>query len=70
MSYQLIVGNIGTVHASTSLTAALLHFREYQSQSESGIGRAGGENVTLLKHGEPVKEFIGTIERNQTSEDL
>lgn len=60
MKYELIVGNIGCVFESNNLKECLKKFRAYRTQSESGVGRAGGEDVTLLEEGEPVKEFFGS----------
>ncbi len=61
MRYQVIVGNIGIVYHGNNKTDALNHFEEYKEQSESGVGRAGGENVTLMENGEIVKEFTGKL---------
>ena len=47
--YKVIVGNIGTVYVGDSLTEALRDFNEYVRISDSGIGRAGYETVTLIK---------------------
>ena len=57
--YEVVVGNIGTVYAGSSLDAALKMFREYKDQSLSGVGRAGREDVTVLKNGDVRWEFNG-----------
>lgn len=57
--YEVIVGNIGTVHVGNDRAEASRHFREYVEQSMSGVGRAGCESVTMMKDGEPVAEFTG-----------
>jgi len=60
--FQVIVGNIGMVHQSLDYDEAVKHYAEYIEQSRSGVGRAGGESVTLWQDGEPMREYIGTIE--------
>ena len=58
--YELIVGNIGTVYSGSSKKEALKHYSIYVKQSKTGRGRAGGEDVTLMQNGEPIKEFFGS----------
>lgn len=53
MRYEVIVGNIGTVHSGSNKSEALKHWREYVRQSKTGTGRAGHEPVTLMIDGEP-----------------
>lgn len=56
MQYEVIVGNVGRVHDSTSGTNAHRDFWEYTKASESGVGRCGGETVTLMGDGNIIKE--------------
>lgn len=63
--YEILVGNIGTVHSGPVLREAERLFVHYRKQSESGSGRASGENVTLLRDGEILDEYIGTLERER-----
>ncbi len=60
--YQVIVGNIGTVEDTDSIVKANATFREYVEQSQSNVGRAGGEDVTLLRDGEPTREYFGSAQ--------
>jgi hypothetical protein len=60
--YEVIVGNIGSVYSGNNLKEALQTYRTYREQSESGLGRAGGESVTLMQDGEPRYEHHGTVE--------
>jgi hypothetical protein len=60
--YQVIVGNIGTVITTDNKTDAEAAFNEYKAQSESNVGRAGGEPVTLFQDDEIVKEHYGTLD--------
>ena len=53
-TYQVIVGNIGTVYDGDCLEKATATYNEYVEQSQSGTGRAGNEEVTLFKSGEPL----------------
>lgn len=61
---QVIVGNIGTVYSGSNNKEAARVYKEYISQSKSNYGRAGGEDVTWMKNGEPHKEFTGTLHQN------
>lgn len=60
--FDVIVGNIGTVRSNANITECERVFAEYVSQSKSGIGRAGGEDVTITvsKTGEIYREYFGT----------
>lgn len=70
MRYQVIVGNIGIVYHGNNKTDALNHFEEYKEQSESGVGRAGGENVVLFENDQPIKEFTGTLSKSAVNDDF
>lgn len=59
MVYEVVVGNIGTVHHGNDRRTAERVFAEYVSQSKEGYGRASGEPVTLLGDGEILKEYAG-----------
>ena len=56
-NYQVIVGNIGTVHEGNNPATARGVYDEYKQQSQSGYGRAAGEPVTMFKDGEPHVEY-------------
>lgn len=60
--YELIVGNIGTVYSGNNKADALGKFSLYKGQSIGNYGRAAGENVTLMRDGEPWMEYFGTQE--------
>lgn len=55
--YAVIVGNIGTVHTGPSRERAEKEFTSYVRDSRRGYGRAAGEEVYLLKNGEPLREY-------------
>jgi hypothetical protein len=72
LEYTLIVSNIGTVFTGKAdahtMSAkemdqvkqkALDEFRECVELSKRGIGRIGGESVTLFLDDQIVREFIG-----------
>lgn len=48
MSFTVVVSNIGTVHKGYDENVAKGVFDEYVEQSKSGLGRAGGENVSMF----------------------
>ena len=58
-TYDVIVGNIGTVRSEVSLMEARSVYRDYVHKSKAGEGRAAGESVTILNHetGEPDAEY-------------
>ncbi|MDD3885143.1 MAG: hypothetical protein PHW66_09490 [Gallionella sp.] len=59
-SYQVIVGNIGTVldrAGPGALAAAHATYREYCALSRDDGGHAAGEPVTMVVDGEIVKEY-------------
>ncbi len=64
--YEVVVGNVGTVYSGNNAVEANRTFREYVAQSRLSIGRAAGEDVTLLRNGEPAREHTGT----QAEEDV
>lgn len=55
--YEVVVGNVGSVHTGGNFKEATKRFNEYVRQSRSGVGRAGKEDVILFQDGEPVREF-------------
>jgi len=65
--YEVIVGNIGTVHTTNNLVDAVRVYGIYKKQSQSEVGRAGGEDVSLFKDGELFLGFFGSL--NSTGED-
>jgi hypothetical protein len=63
--YAVIVGNLGTVHTSTVKARAVRTFRLYKGFSKDGVGRAAGEDVTLMRDDEPLQEYIGKLARTR-----
>jgi hypothetical protein len=62
-TFEVIVGNIGTVYSGHSQKEALDNYREYKKQSMDNYGRAAREPVCLFKNGEPVRQHAGLIIR-------
>lgn len=58
-TYEVVVGNIGTVYSGNNLRDARFHARSYVDRSKSAIG-AAREPVTVLRDGEVLDEFTGT----------
>ena len=65
MKYEVIAGNIGMVYSGTSRTAALQAFKAYANDSANDYGRVAGESVTLLANDDILREYIGTIDREE-----
>ena len=61
--WEVLVGNIGRVYLGNNEGAARRVFAHYVTLSSAGHCRAAGENVTLMRDGEPVAEHYGTEER-------
>ena len=59
--YTVVVGNIGHVHCGASRAEAVKVYNEYCEESQSGKGRAGGEDVTLMADDMPILEYYGSI---------
>ncbi len=55
--YEVICGNIGTVHTGTNRKAAEKCYNFYVADSKTGLGRSGNEPVYLMKDGEPCREY-------------
>ena len=56
--YSVSVGNVGNI-ACADKAEAEKTYAEYVEQSNSDSGRASGENVSLMKDGEPIKDHVG-----------
>jgi len=56
--YEVIVGNVGTVHTGNDEREALLIFSTYVDRSKAGRGRCGTEEVTLMKDGDIAKQYL------------
>lgn len=62
-TYDVIVGNVGTVYHGSSLTAAKKAYLDYVKISVAGTGRAGGESVNLLdENGNMLMQHYGDDE--------
>lgn len=57
--WEVLVGNVGLAHEGYNGKEARKEYAAYVRISKSGGGRAGGETVTLIKNGEPVREHVG-----------
>ena len=55
--YTVIVGNIGQVAATEDKAVATKCYRSYTLASREGVGRAAGEDVTLLNDGNIMEEY-------------
>ena len=58
--YEVIVGNIGKVWQGSNYMQAMAKYAAYVKQSKSGVGRAGGEQVSLWKNGDVIREHDET----------
>lgn len=57
-TYQLVVSNIGCFNY-TNKKQAISEYQEYVQASKSNIGLTSGEDVTLMKNDEIIKEHFG-----------
>ena len=63
VQYDVIVGNVGAVLSCTDLRQAMATYLSYVSISKDGVGRAGGESVTLMADCEPIREHLGSVDQ-------
>jgi hypothetical protein len=62
-TYEVIVGNVGSVHFGKSRADALKPYLSYVDASKEIAGaRCYGEDVTLLVDGEIVNEHLGHLQ--------
>ena len=59
--YEVLVGNVGYVYRGGSLKEAQQKFSTYVAQSKTHGMRASGEDVTILRNSEPIKEYQGYV---------
>jgi hypothetical protein len=57
--YEVVVGNVGRVYVGYDGFQAAKDYRIYVNASELQTGRAGGEDVTLLRNGVISRQHIG-----------
>jgi hypothetical protein len=62
-NYQLIVGNIGQVYDGTNGAQALREYGQWKKKSIANDGRSAGEPVTLIRDGEPLREYFPKEEK-------
>jgi len=66
-NYEVLVSNIGRVHQGTGYFEALGEYGSWVNESKSRHGgRAMGETVTLMKNGEPMREYEPDAQRPVT----
>lgn len=59
-TYEIIVGNIGSVYYGTNPATAQIVYDEYIAQSQARYGRASGESVHWMVDGDLEQEMIGS----------
>lgn len=69
MKYQVIVSNIGQVYDGDDEAEARRLYTLYVEKSKGNEGRAAGENVTVMKDGEPLFDFSGALGDLEAHED-
>lgn len=62
VTYDVVVGNVGTVYSGPDSREAVRTYLAYVIESRGPHGRAVGEAVTLLRNGEPIREYAGTLD--------
>lgn len=65
--YEVMVGNVGTVITTTSMVRARTAYDKYVDLSRTHTGRASGEEVVLMRNGEPIAEHMGDSYDNDPS---
>jgi hypothetical protein len=67
--YQVIVSNVGTVFDGNSQPHAQASYEQYKADSINVIGKAAGEDVTLMYKGEPMTEYQGVLSQGREEEE-
>jgi len=57
--FEITVGNIGSVWTGSNFMQAETKFASWVKDSKTGLGRSGGEDVTLFHCGKIRREYIG-----------
>jgi hypothetical protein len=57
-TFEVIVGNIGTVYSGNNYMQACMKFQEYKSLSMKGVGRASNEPVTIIQGNNIKREHL------------
>lgn len=57
MTYEVIVGNVGTVYSGSDKAEAERKFDAYMVLSQQGYGRAAEQPVTMMADGEIYQEY-------------
>jgi hypothetical protein len=57
MTYQVFVGNIGTVYSGDDRDKAHATYRAYVNLSDKAYGRGAREVVSLMENGNTIEEF-------------
>jgi len=60
--YDVVVGNVGTVHTGPDMRAAVLCYNTYVDRSKTGHGRCANESVYLMEDGNPIMEHQGSAD--------
>lgn len=55
--FEVVVGNVGTIHRGNNRRTAEREFNAAVRDSKAGNGRSAGEPVTLCEDGEPIREY-------------
>lgn len=67
-TYEVVCGNIGTVHDGHNRRKAEQSFRTYVESSKAECGRAGWEDVYLFRDGDIIREFVGSLAAREVAE--
>jgi hypothetical protein len=62
--YEVLVGNIGKTWEGSNGFQANVEYNQWVGKSKRGEGRAAGENITLWKDNEIIKEHEGEYNGN------
>lgn len=58
---EVVVGNVGLVYSGTDHAEAMRIYLRYRQISQDGVGRPGGEAVTLFVDGRIEAEYAGKV---------
>lgn len=65
MTYEVVIGNIGTVGSGSSKRDAVKCFNWYVRESKKGSSRVAGQSIYLMEDGNPINEYQGPADDDE-----
>jgi hypothetical protein len=63
-TFTVLVGSVGNVYHGPDEALARMDYEDCCTLSRMNHGRMAGETITLCKDGEPIREYIGSNDKD------